>query len=108
MTTSTPEPAAGGRKAQKTTAAPAQKTTAAPAAESAPPKPRDIPEVKQAGPVSEDAVTRSLVSSLTEKLFGGDALALVSHLVTEHDVDPVELDELKTRVAAAKNKEGNR
>ena len=58
--------------------------------------------------VSEDAVTRSLVSSLTEKLFGGDALALVSHLVTEHDVDPVELDELKTRVAAAKNKEGNR
>jgi predicted transcriptional regulator len=57
--------------------------------------------------VSEDAVTRSLVSSLTERLFGGDAMALVSHLVNEHDVDPVELDELKTRVAAAKNKEGN-
>jgi BlaI family transcriptional regulator, penicillinase repressor len=58
--------------------------------------------------VTEDAVTRSLVSSLTERLFGGDALALVSHLVTEHDVDPIELDDLKTRVAAAKNKERDR
>src|SRR5262245_2928213 len=33
--------------------------------------------------VTEDLVTRSLVSSLTERLFGGDPLALVSHLVTE-------------------------
>ena len=58
--------------------------------------------------VSEDAVTRSLVASLTERLFGGDALALVSHLVSEHDVDPGELDEIKSRVAAVKNKERER
>ena len=58
--------------------------------------------------VSEDAVTRSLVSSLTERLFGGEPLALVSHLVAEHDVDPRELEEIKARVTAAKDKEKDR
>lgn len=48
--------------------------------------------------VSEDEVRRSMVSDLTEKLFAGDARALVSHLVREQDVDAAELSELARRI----------
>jgi predicted transcriptional regulator len=51
--------------------------------------------------VSEDAVRRSMVSELVERLFSGDPAALVSHLVSEHEVDAQELKELRRRLAAS-------
>jgi predicted transcriptional regulator len=54
--------------------------------------------------VSEPQVRRSMVGELTERLFGGDRVALVSHLLAEHDLDPDELAELRRltgKVAAA-------
>lgn len=44
--------------------------------------------------VSEREVKRSMVGELTERLFRGDAAALVSHLIAEHEIDPAELAEL--------------
>lgn len=49
--------------------------------------------------VTEDAVRRSMVSELVERLFAGDPAALASHLVSEHEVDPAELESLRQRVA---------
>ncbi len=45
--------------------------------------------------VSEDQVRRSMVSDLVERLFAGDPKALVAHLVSEHEIDPDELRELR-------------
>lgn len=45
--------------------------------------------------VSEPQVRRSMVGELTERLFGGDRVALVSHLLAEHALDPAELAELR-------------
>jgi predicted transcriptional regulator len=61
--------------------------------------------------VQEDAVRRSMVSELTERLFGGDYGALVSHLLDEQDIDKAELQRLRSLVAAKKTaprKEGRR
>lgn len=49
--------------------------------------------------VSEDEVRRSMVSELTERLFDGDVTQLVSHLLSKHDIDAVELQELKDLIA---------
>jgi len=48
--------------------------------------------------VSERDVTRSMVSEITDRLFEGDPVALVSHLLAEHPVDARELDELKALI----------
>jgi BlaI family transcriptional regulator, penicillinase repressor len=45
--------------------------------------------------VREDEVTHSMVSTLTNRLFGGDVRALVSHLLSSHDIDPDELEEIR-------------
>ncbi len=58
--------------------------------------------------VSEDQVTRGMVSDLTERLFGGDPVALVSHLISRHEIRPDELSELERMIHAAKKKEGKR
>ena len=50
--------------------------------------------------VSEDLVRRSMVGELVERLFGGDPKALVAHLVSEHEIAPGELGELRRRVGA--------
>jgi BlaI family transcriptional regulator, penicillinase repressor len=50
--------------------------------------------------VSQVAVRRSMVRELVERLFGGDPSALVAHLVSEHEVDADELDELRRRLDA--------
>lgn len=52
--------------------------------------------------VSEEEVHRSMVSQLTEKLFGGRPAALVNHLLTEQEIDPRELDEIRRLIEAAK------
>jgi len=41
--------------------------------------------------VSEEQVHRSMVSELTERLFAGDAAALVNHLLTAQEIDADEL-----------------
>jgi predicted transcriptional regulator len=54
--------------------------------------------------VSEGQVRRSMVSDLTSQLFRGDALALVNHLLSEHEIDGQELNQLR-QLIAAKEKE---
>lgn len=53
--------------------------------------------------VQEDAVRRSMVSELTERLFQGDYGALVSHLLDEQDIDRGELQRLRALLAARKS-----
>lgn len=48
--------------------------------------------------VSEDVVTRSMVADLKERLFGGSAAALVSHLLQAHEVDDDELATLRRQI----------
>ncbi len=58
--------------------------------------------------VSRDQVKRGMVSELTERLFGGDRLALVAHLLSRSEIRPEELSELERMIAEAKKKEGKR
>jgi BlaI family transcriptional regulator, penicillinase repressor len=58
--------------------------------------------------VSEDQVTRGMVLDLTERLFGGNPVALVSHLIARHEIRPDELSELERMISAAKKQEGER
>lgn len=55
--------------------------------------------------VSESEVRQSMVGELTDRLFHGDAVALVSHLISEHEIDPQTLDRLRARVAAGQQEE---
>ena len=61
-----------------------------------------------AATVTEDDVRRGMVSELTERLFQGDAVALVSHLLAEHDVDESELAELRALIDQHDEEEGAR
>lgn len=58
--------------------------------------------------VDESQVRRSMVAELTSQLFRGDVTALVSHLLSEHDIDPAELDELRSLIASRERKEESR
>jgi predicted transcriptional regulator len=49
--------------------------------------------------VSETDVQRTMVATLTDHLFQGDVTALVSHLITEGEIDPVELERLQKLIA---------
>ena len=51
--------------------------------------------------VSRADVRRSKVRDLTESLFGGDAVALMSHLVRADDVDAEELARIRDLLAEA-------
>jgi len=53
--------------------------------------------------VTEAAVRRSMVAELTERLFGGSAAALASHLIEAHDVDQNELDSLRASIERAQS-----
>ena len=44
--------------------------------------------------VSQNEVRSSMVSEFTERLFAGDAAALVNHLLTERQIDQAELREI--------------
>jgi predicted transcriptional regulator len=54
--------------------------------------------------VSEDQVRRSMVGELVGRLFGGDPRALVAHLVSENEIDPEELDDLRQRLDAKRGR----
>jgi BlaI family transcriptional regulator, penicillinase repressor len=48
--------------------------------------------------ITEDQVRRSMVGELVERLFAGDPKALLAHLVSEHEIEPAELSELRRHV----------
>ena len=48
--------------------------------------------------VTEAQVHRSMVSDLTERLFDGNAAALVNHLLTEGEIDADELAAIHARI----------
>ncbi len=54
--------------------------------------------------VSEELVRRSMVGELVERLFGGDPKALVAHLVSEHEIAPAELAELRRRLGGGRKR----
>lgn len=49
--------------------------------------------------VTEAAVRRTMVGELTERLFRGEVIELVSHLLAEHEIDTEELDQLRSLIA---------
>lgn len=51
--------------------------------------------------VTEADVRHSMVSELTEQLFGGDVTALMSHLVSTEEVSPGDLAQLRAIVERA-------
>lgn len=55
--------------------------------------------------VDEGQVRRSMVSDLTSQLFRGDVTALVNHLLSEHEIEPGELAQLRTLIAAREKEE---
>ena len=54
--------------------------------------------------VAEQEVRRSMIGDLIQRLFDGDAKALLNHLLTEGEIDAAELDELQAMVAAEKRR----
>ena len=54
--------------------------------------------------VSEPAVRQSMVGELTDMLFAGRPTALISHLITERDIAPSDLDEVKRLIAQAERR----
>ncbi len=48
--------------------------------------------------VSRAEIRESMVGELVERLFGGDARALVAHLVSEHEIDARELGAASRRL----------
>ena len=54
--------------------------------------------------VSEEQVRRSMVAGLLGSVFGGDAPALVSHLVRESELGADDLERIKRLLAKAKGK----
>ena len=55
--------------------------------------------------ISESEVRGSMVSELTEQLFGGDVTALMSHLLTAREISPGDLARVK-QLVEAKETEG--
>ena len=55
--------------------------------------------------VSEVQVRRSMVGALVERLFAGDPRELVAHLVSEREIEPRELDELRRRFGRGRKPE---
>jgi len=54
--------------------------------------------------VTEELVRRSMVGELVERLFGGDPKALVAHLVSEHEIAPAELSDLRRRLESGRKR----
>ena len=50
--------------------------------------------------ITEAEATRSMVDELTERVFLGDPAALVSHLISEHELDAADLAEIRRHIAA--------
>jgi predicted transcriptional regulator len=55
--------------------------------------------------VSETEVRRSMVADIVFRLFAGDHAALVSHLLSEHEISRDELDEIRALLSARRGKQ---
>lgn len=55
--------------------------------------------------IAADRVNRSLVGDLVDRLFDGDPLALVNHLLTAGEIGIEDLDDLRQRVAELEQKQ---
>ena len=49
--------------------------------------------------ITASQVTDSMIGHVTERLFGGDMTALVSHLLSTDEIDVRELEQLKQQIA---------
>lgn len=58
--------------------------------------------------IHERDVHRTMVRDLTARLFGGDVSALVSHLITEQQIDKGELERLQALIDRRKRGERKR
>ncbi|HEX7121761.1 MAG TPA: BlaI/MecI/CopY family transcriptional regulator [Gemmatimonadaceae bacterium] len=58
--------------------------------------------------VSESQVRRTMVSELTDMLFDGRPEALISHLLSERQIEPGDLDEVKRLIAEAERRDNGR
>lgn len=58
-----------------------------------------VPEVK------ESDVRRTMIADMTERLFDGDVAALMSHLITEQEIDREELAQLQKLIEARRKAE---
>jgi len=58
--------------------------------------------------VSEPQVRRSMVSELTDLLFDGSPAALISHLLSEKQINAGDLDEVKRLIAEAEERKNGR
>lgn len=58
--------------------------------------------------VSEEDVHRSMVTDLTDRLFEGRASLLVSHLLSQPEIDPRELAEIRRLIEKHARKEPKR
>ena len=56
--------------------------------------------------ITESDVQQSMVSELTERLFAGDAAALVSHLIAASDMSPGDLARVKRMIENAQAPKG--
>jgi predicted transcriptional regulator len=54
--------------------------------------------------VSEPQVRRSMVSELTDLLFDGSPAALISHLLSEKEIDSDDLDDVKRLISEAEER----
>lgn len=58
--------------------------------------------------IAEKDVHRSMVAELTQRLFQGDFSALVSHLLTEQEIDRKEVERLEALIAEKRGKDKRR
>ena len=56
--------------------------------------------------ITEADVQQSMVSELTERLFAGDAAALVTHLIAASDMSPGDLARVKRMIENAQDPKG--
>lgn len=55
--------------------------------------------------VAPEQVQKNLVGDLVTKLFDGDPLALVNHLLSEGEIELTELDDLRRKIADAERRQ---
>ncbi len=55
--------------------------------------------------VAQGEVQRSMVSGLLDNLFGGDARALLAHLVREEEIAPGDLDRMRELLAQGERRD---
>ena len=69
---------------------------------------RDVRQLYYRATVSESEVRRSMVSDLVHTLFKGDPRALLAHLVSESEVEPDDLRQVRALLAGDADESGNK